>query len=223
MLDEKEPPARLKDASHLGQRGARVLNRAQGPGHDDSVEDRIRKGKLLRRGPHEEYRDVRICSPAPRQLEQLWRWIECNDPSNRRTVERQVQPRPDSDLKNDVACPCDSLFAIVSKPAILHRHVDQTRQDQFLVKTNPWRALLSHRSTLVRVLGTATHEPTQRRKKIYAHDPDHMAPCSCDIACAVEAASSGGIAMIQRKSRALAVMLAVMVSAMSVLMLAIGF
>src|SRR5258705_10022582 len=65
VLNEKETSARLQHALHLMQRGARVRDRAQGPGHHERIESGIPERQLLGRRSDKGYRDTRRPDPLP--------------------------------------------------------------------------------------------------------------------------------------------------------------
>src|SRR5215831_5374355 len=71
VLDEKQSPTRLETPPHLDQRGGRILNRAQRPGHYDGIEGRVGERNMLRRCPDERHRNTRMCHPAFCQTEQF--------------------------------------------------------------------------------------------------------------------------------------------------------
>src|SRR6516162_3427220 len=83
VLDEQQPPAWLSNPPHLDQRGDRIRDRAQRPGHNDGIEGRVGKRNMLRRSPDERHRNTRMGHPAPCQTQQFGRGVETNNPTHR--------------------------------------------------------------------------------------------------------------------------------------------
>src|SRR5437763_9299645 len=121
VLDEKERPARLEDAPHLVQRGARVWDGAQGPGHDDRVEDSIGGRKLLSRRSDQRYRHTRSRCAISGVTEEFGRRVDPADSINGRPIDRQVQPRADPDFKDKATGGYNRPLPIACEPRVPHR------------------------------------------------------------------------------------------------------
>src|SRR5215469_5595877 len=67
VLDEKQSPAWLENPPHLDQRGDRIRDRAQSPGHHDDIEGRVGERNTLRRSSDQRDRNTRMRHPAPCQ------------------------------------------------------------------------------------------------------------------------------------------------------------
>src|SRR5689334_19184778 len=61
-------------------------------------------------------------------------WIETKDVGDCRAIERQVQPRPDADLKNQTLRRLDSPLAIRVEYPVPHSEVEQTRHNPAFVE-----------------------------------------------------------------------------------------
>jgi len=147
VLDENQSPTRLENPPQFSERRDRIWDGAQGPGHYDRIEDRIRKREVFRRSSEQRHRDDHISRPSTCEPEQFGGWIETNDAGDCPAIERQVHPRPDADLKNQTSRPLDRSLGIMVEQPVTHGEVEQAGHDPMLVK--PYhRDLRGHSSSV---------------------------------------------------------------------------
>jgi hypothetical protein len=107
---------------------------------------------VLRRSSEQRHRDNCIHRSPARHSEQFGARIETHHTSHCPAIERQVQPRPDADLKNQPLRPLDRPLAIRVEYPVPHSEVEQTRHNPAFVNAHDDLPAISFRST-----GKGTH------------------------------------------------------------------